>query len=111
MDSGYILSQYQSWKETVHANVLEEAGEEFQFIERCNACHMSYEGSPWPNSSKPYTPFTPEVDPKYTFDFDKAVRNHDAMHQHYKLVGVFTGPPLPPFHQEFQKAAQPASEE
>ncbi len=86
---------------------LADAGEEFQFAERCNACHMNYEGSTWPDASKPYTPFTPEVDPKYAFDFDKAVRNHEAMHEHFKLVGVFTGPPLPPFHQEFQQVAKP----
>lgn len=29
------------------------------------------------------------------------------MHEHFKLDGVFTGPPIPKFHEEFQKKAKP----
>ncbi len=91
--------------------MLVDTGEEFEFVERCKSCHMSYEGSPWSGAKEPYTPFTPKVDLKYSFDFDKYVRDEKAMHKHFKLTGVFEGPPQPAFHQEFQDTAKPASEE
>lgn len=56
---------------------------------------------------KPYTPFTPKVDKKYAFDFEKAIRSDKALHEHFKLDGVFTGPPILTFHEEFQKKAKP----
>ncbi len=96
---------------TTPRQVLVEAGEEFEFIERCKGCHLNYEGSGWSGAKKPYTPFTPKVDPKYTFDFEKAVRNEKAMHGHFKLEGTFTGPPTPPFHDEFQEKAKPIPKE
>jgi hypothetical protein len=99
--------RFESQKETKPRQDLVDAGEEFHFVERCNACHMNYEGSPWPGAKPPYTPFTPKVDAKYAFDFEKAVRDDKAMHEHFKLDGVFTGPPLPPFHDEFQAKAKP----
>ena len=86
---------------------LVEAGEDFEFVEKCAACHLNYEGSPWKGAKKPYTPFTPQVDKKYAFDFEKSVRNDKAMHAHFKLAGTFTGPPMPKFHEEFQKKAKP----
>ena len=89
--------------------VLADAGEEFAFVERCNACHLNYAGSSWAGVKEPYTPFTPEVDPKYTFKFEEYVREEKAMHKHYKLSGVFTGPLIPDFHQEFQDKAEPTS--
>jgi len=85
---------------------LVERGEEFEFEEKCNACHLNYEGSGWKGTKKPYTPFTPDVDPKYKFDFEKYVRETKAMHEHFKLEGTFTGPPTPKFHEEFQKTAK-----
>lgn len=88
---------------------LAESGQELQFQERCNACHLNYAGSPWAKAGKPYTPFTPKVDPKYAFDFAKAVRSDKAMHAHFKLDGVFSGPPLPAFRDEFQSGAKPAA--
>lgn len=96
-----------SKKETPRESLV-EAGQDFEFVEKCNACHLNYEGSPWKGVKKPYTPFTPKVDKKYEFVFDKAVRNDKAMHEHYKLAGTFTGPPIPKFHEEFQKNAKPA---
>ena len=36
------------------------------------------------------------------------MRDDKAMHAHYKLAGTFTGPPIPKFHEEFQKNAKPA---
>jgi hypothetical protein len=84
------------------------ADEEFE--ERCNACHLNYEGSPWPHAEEPYTPFTPEVDPKYEFKFKEAMRDDKAMHKHYKLEGVFSGSPVVSFREEFQKDAEPPEE-
>ena len=86
---------------------LVDEGGEFEFVERCRSCHMNYEGSSWSGTKEPYTPFTPKIDPKYSFDFDKYVRDEKAMHEHFKLTGVFEGPPQPAFHQEFQEAAKP----
>ncbi len=88
---------------------LADAGEEYEFIERCKSCHMNYEGSPWAGVKEPYTPFTPKVDSRYGFNFDKYVRQEKAMHKHFKLTGVFTGPPQPSFHQEFQDKAEKTS--
>ncbi|MEK7269085.1 MAG: cytochrome c-550 CycA [Nitrospirota bacterium] len=87
---------------------LVDAGEDFEFAERCNACHLNYEGSPWKGAKKPYTPFTPKVDKKYAFDFEKSVRNNKAIHEYFKLEGTFTGPPVFKFHDEFQSKAKPA---
>jgi hypothetical protein len=86
---------------------LADAGQEFQFEERCNACHLNYAGSPWKAAKKPYTPFTPKVDKKYTFDFKRAVQDDKAMHRHFKLDGAFTGAPTFRFHAEFQSKAKP----
>jgi hypothetical protein len=103
--------RFERQQQTMPRETLVEAGEEFEFVERCKGCHMNYEGSSWPLVREPYTPFTPAVDPKYAFDFDKFVRDNEAMHSHFKLEGTFTGSPLPPFHDEFQKAAKPLGEE
>lgn len=85
---------------------LAETGQDFSFEERCNACHLNYEGSPWKGAKAPYTPFTPEVDKKYTFDFKKYVKDAEAMHEHYKMDGTFTGEPKFMFHDEFQANAK-----
>ncbi len=103
--------QFDKEKKPTPRQILADTGEEFEFVERCKSCHMNYEGSPWSGVKEPYTPFTPKVDPKYSFDFDPYVRDEKAMHKHFKLIGVFAGSPQPAFHQEFQDAAKPASTE
>ena len=103
--------KFERKKETTPRSVLVDAGEEFKFAERCNACHLNYKGSPWPKAKEPYTPFTPEVDEKYAFDFQKAITDDKAMHAHFRLEGTFTGEPLPEFHDEFQAKAKPIAEE
>ena len=85
---------------------LVKQGENYDYEEACNRCHLNYKGSPWKEAKEPYTPFTPEVDPQYAFDFDKAVRETKAMHEHFKLKGVFSGDPVPPMRAEFQKDAK-----
>jgi hypothetical protein len=102
--------RFESDKTTMPRRRLAEAGQEFLFRERCNACHLNYAGSPWAKAKEPFTPFTPALDPKYGFDFERAVRSDKAMHRHYKLDGTFTGEPLPAFHAEFQAAARPLAE-
>ncbi len=87
---------------------LAAKGQDFHFEESCNACHLNYEGSPWKGAKAPYTPYTPEVDEKYRFDFDKMVKEADAMHEHYKLDGTFVGEPKFKYHDEFQKDAKVA---
>ncbi len=99
--------RFEKAKETASRESLAEVGEDFEFIEACNACHLNYEGSGWKGTKKPYTPFTPEVDKKYVFDFDKSVQDSEAMHEHFKLEGTFTGPPVFKFHKEFQAKAKP----
>jgi len=98
---------FEKKKQATARQQLAEAGQEFQFEERCASCHLNYEGSPWKGAKKPYTPFTPKLDKKYGFEFGKAVRNDKAMHEHFKLEDVFTGPPLPSFRDEFQSKAKP----
>lgn len=99
---------FEKSKKAAPRQSLADAGQDFQFVERCNACHMNYAGSTWTGAKKPYTPFTPKVDKKYAFDFEKAVRNNKAMHEHFKLDGTFAGPPLPSFRDAFQATAKPA---
>lgn len=84
---------------------LVSAGQQFNYEESCAKCHMNYEGSPWKGAKAPYTPFTPKVDVKYKFDFDKAVRNKKGLHEHFKLKGVFEGEE-PKVRAEFQKTAK-----
>lgn len=98
---------FEKKKQTAPRQQLAEAGQEFQFEERCNSCHLNYEGSPWKGAKKPYTPFAPKLGKKYRFDHAKAVRSEKAMHEHFKLEGVFTGPPVSSFHDEFQSRAKP----
>lgn len=98
-------ARFERNNEVTPRQILVEAGEEFLYVERCNACHLNYEGSPWPGTKPPYTPFTPQVDPKYAFDFETAVREDKENHKHFKHEGTFTGPPLPPFHEELQANA------
>jgi hypothetical protein len=99
-----------SGKTTPRKN-LADKGQDFEFEERCNACHLNYEGSPWKDAKPPYTPFTPEVDEKYTFNFDEMVKDEKAMHEHYKLDGVYTGEPKFKFHDDFQANAKEAKKD
>ena len=85
--------------------ILVVAGQNFDFAEVCAGCHLNYAGSPWKDAEVPFTPFTPEIDSKYTFDFETAIRK-DAMHAHFKLYDVFRGEPVPPFREEFQATAE-----
>lgn len=84
---------------------LVAAGQNFDYEKACAACHLNYQGSPHKDAKAPFTPFTPAVDAKYKFEFDKAVRSK-ALHEHYKLRGVFDGDPVPPVRAEFQKNAK-----
>jgi hypothetical protein len=97
---------YEKSKKTTPRSTLAEAGQDFAFEESCNACHMNYEGSPWKGVKKPYTPYHPGVDKKYTFNFDKYVKDVKAMHEHYKLDGVFEGDPKFKYHDDFQSKAK-----
>jgi hypothetical protein len=99
-------ADFEKSKKTAPRQGLAEAGQDFAFEESCNACHLNYEGSGWKGAKKPYTPFTPQVDKKYTFDFKKYVRDSKAMHEHYKLDGTFTGEPEFMFHKDFQATAK-----
>jgi hypothetical protein len=99
-------AKFEKKKKTTPRKVLADAGEDFDFVERCSACHLNYEGSGWKGTKEPYTPFTPEVHKKYTFKFDKYVADAKAMHEHYKLDGTFTGEPIFKMHDEFQSKAK-----
>lgn len=98
--------QYKKNKKMTPRKKVIAAGQVDDLEEQCNTCHMNYEGSPWKNAKAPYTPFTPKVDAKYKFDFEKAVRNNKAMHEHFKLTGIFEGDPIPKTRAEFQKDAK-----
>lgn len=85
--------------------VLAERGQNFDYERACAGCHLNYKGSLHKDAKPPYTPFTPTVDAKYQFHFDKAVRSK-AMHEHYKLKGAFDGPPEPAVRADLQKNAK-----
>ena len=80
-------------------------GENFDYEGACAVCHMNYQGSPHKGAKKPFTPFTPAVDAKYKFEFGKAILSK-AMHEHYKLKGVYSGEPVPAVRAELQKNAK-----
>ena len=80
-------------------------GQTFDYERACANCHLNYKGSPHKGAKAPFTPFTPTVDAKYKFEFDKAVRT-SALHVHYKLKGSFEGEPVPKVRAEFQKTAK-----
>lgn len=84
---------------------LVAAGQNFEYEKACATCHLNYQGSPHKGAKAPFTPFTPTVDAKYKFEYDKAVRSK-ALHEHYKLKGVFSGDPVPAVRAEFQKNAK-----
>lgn len=90
--------------QSTERSVLVTAGQNFDFENACARCHLNYQGSSWKGAKAPFSPFTPQLDKKYTFDFETAIRG-DGNHTHYKLYGIFTGPPVPSFHDELQSAA------
>ena len=98
-------AKFEKKGKTTPRKKLAAAGQDFHFVERCSACHLNYEGSGWKGTKEPYTPFTPDVDKKYTFNFDKYVASAKAMHKHYKLPGAFKGKPKFKMHDEFQAKA------
>jgi len=105
--------KFKNTKEASQRSPLLKKGQVLEFEEECNRCHMNYEGSPWKNAKEPYTPFTPDIDKKYKFDYEKAVKESGkdkAMHEHFKLRGVFTGKPVSKFREEFQKGAKEPAE-
>lgn len=108
-------NKFKKTQEKSKRKALVDLGQNFEYEEACNGCHMNYKGSPWKGAKEPYTPFTPEVDPKYRFDFEKAVRETGkgkAMHEHFKLRGVYEGEPVPKLREVFQKdAKEPAAAE
>jgi hypothetical protein len=97
---------FESKGTAMQRKVVADKGQDFHFEEACSACHLNYEGSPWKGAKPPYTPFTPAVDAKYTFNFDKMVKDVKAMHEHYKLDGSFAGEPKFKYHDEFQANAK-----
>jgi hypothetical protein len=107
-------NKFKKTKKKSPRKTLVKLGEIFDYEEACNECHLNYKGSKWKGVKEPYTPFTPEVDPKYKFDFEKAVREagkDKAMHEHFKLnKAVFTGEPVPKIRAEFQKDAKEPAE-
>lgn len=91
--------------ESTPRKLLVSKGQNFDYERACAGCHLNYKGSPHKGAKAPYTPFTSAVDAKYKFEFDKAVRTK-ALHEHYKLKGVFAGDPMPAVRAEFQKTAK-----
>lgn len=88
---------------------LVAAGQGFDYEATCARCHLNYEGSGAKEVKAPFSPFTPAVDPKYSFDFAKAVMSK-AIHDHFKLMGVFKGEPVPKFRADLQKTAKDPDE-
>ena len=80
-------------------------GQNFDYEKACAACHLNFQGSALKGAKAPFTPFTPVVDAKYQFEFDKAVRGK-GLHEHFKLKGSFAGEPVPKVRDEFQKTAK-----
>jgi len=104
-EHGKAEKQLKKTEKSTPRKLLVGLGQNFDYEKVCTGCHLNYEGSPHKGAKKPFTPFTPTVDAKYKFEFNKAVRTH-AMHEHYKLKGVFSGDPIPAVRADFQKTAK-----
>jgi len=102
---GIAEKQLLRTSKTTPRKTLVTAGQNFDYEKACAACHLNYQGSPLKGAKAPFTPFTPTVDAKYKFEYDKAVRTK-ALHEHYKLKGAFEGEPVPKVRAEFQKTAK-----
>ncbi|NVO12422.1 MAG: cytochrome C554 [Rhodoplanes sp.] len=90
-------------------DALVKLGQSFDYKTACATCHLNYEGSGWSGAHPPYKVFTPAVDPKYAFDFDKeAVRSGkgSGVHEHFKLKNVFKGEPVPAIRAQTQADAK-----
>jgi hypothetical protein len=99
--------------DTTDRQVLVDTRQNFDYESACARCHLNYQGSPWAGAKPPYSPFTPTVDPKYQFDFNKAVRvsgDKNPVHTHYKLRGVFKGGTVPAIRADLQQNAQEPEE-
>ncbi|CAA7620505.1 cytochrome c family protein [Magnetospirillum sp. UT-4] len=91
---------------TTDRKVLVEAGQTFDYEKACVKCHGV-------GTNKPGSPFNALVDPKYAFEFDKAVRTTGkgkGVHDHFKLIGVFSGQPVHRLRAEFQSTAKEGAE-
>ncbi len=104
-EHGTAEKQLKRASQSTPRKTLVAQGQNFDYERACAVCHLNYQGSPHKGAKAPYTPFTPAVDAKYKFEYDKAVRTK-ALHEHYKLKGVFTGDPVPKVRDEFQKTAK-----
>ena len=105
-------NKYKKKGEATERKPLLKMGQVLEFEDACARCHMNYEGSPWKGAKEPYTPFTPDLDPKYEFNFEEGIKDVKAMHEHFKLRGVYKGKPVTRFRDDFQSGAkEPAAEE
>lgn len=95
--------------DSTERKTLVAAGQNFDYEQACNRCHLNFDGSTHKDVKAPFSPFTPAVDAKYRFDFAKAVMGK-AIHEHFKLSGVFKGEPIPAFRAELQKDAKEPDE-
>lgn len=98
---------------TTDRKVLVETKQNFDYEGACATCHLNYQGSKWAGAKAPFSPFSPAIDAKYHFEFEKSVRiegKRPAAHAHFKLRGVFKGEPVPPMRAEFQKDAKEVEE-
>lgn len=90
--------------------LLVDAGQNFDMEKACVRCHLNYEGGTTTHHQPkpPYTPFTPNVDAKYRFDYMKSVMasgQKNPIHTHFKLRGVFKGGPIPDVRTKLQEDA------
>ena len=111
---GEAIDRLKSSGVTTDRQVLVEAKQNFDYENACARCHLNYAGSSWTGAKPPYTPFTPAIDPKYQFDFNKAVRvagDRNPAHTHYKMRGVFKGGTVPAIRAEIQQNAPEEPEE
>lgn len=87
---------------------LVSAGQNFDMEKACAKCHLNYEGAPMHQPKPPFTPFTPAVNGKYQFDYQKSVMAtgpKNPIHSHFKLRGVFKGDPVPAVRAKLQEDA------
>lgn len=108
-EHGSAEDQLKAKGESTSRDVLVTAQQNFDYETACASCHLNYQGSPFKEAKPPFTPFTPQVDAKYNFNFQKDVFRSGpgaGVHEHYKLKGVFKGGPVPAIRDEIQRNAQ-----
>ncbi|CAL8979670.1 Perchlorate reductase subunit gamma [Rhodoplanes serenus] len=109
VEHGNAEERWKTGKGETARETLVKLGQNFDYKTACATCHLNYEGSGFTGAHPPFKVFTPALDPKYAFDYDKEVLRSGpgtGVHEHFKLKNVFIGEPVPAIRGQLQADAK-----